>query len=285
VIKVIIALGQIEKALARSLRNTKESGISPAPLLSPDWLKAANTDSPEFRLALALASTWGKYGEERILLRQHLEPVELKGKWNWAENPSNDVVWHEGDFVDVLNAIFARRVMKAIQTGSEGLLDESSHPARLDDLAAFIEGRTDDDLIADLVWGLSLIDWPRPKGRPDDETPLDDRAAPSSLYALLRLCFRPKHGEEKFVPAVAAIHRHAAQGNGTRASAIAARRLFASGYEPAVDKIPVADERLARRTAAALLFPIAPALFLPTDPKHYSYLQKSILRTRETTQP
>ena len=29
----------------------------------------------------------------------------------------------------------------------------------LDDLAEFVEGRTDNTLLADLLWGLSLIDW------------------------------------------------------------------------------------------------------------------------------
>ena len=51
------------------------------------------------------------------------------------------------------------------------------------------------------------------------------------------------------------IHRRAARGDGMAASELAARRLRASGFAPAVEKIPIAGE-LARRTAAALLFPL-----------------------------
>jgi CRISPR-associated protein Csx17 len=41
----------------------------------------------------------------------------------------------------------------------DGWPDWSPHYARLEDITAFIEDRTDDTLIADLLWGLSLIDW------------------------------------------------------------------------------------------------------------------------------
>jgi CRISPR-associated protein Csx17 len=276
---VLIALGRAQKALAHSLRWTKSDTVNLRPLagLSTLWAEKANTVSPEFRLAVTLASTWGRYGDKVMLLRQHLEPVESKGRGrlDWAENPSNDVVWHEDDFVGVLNAIFARRVVHAMQTNTNGFPDASPCPARLSDLADFIEGRTEDDLIADLVWGLSLIDWSKMEPAIRD-IPKEELVSPSSLYALLRLCFRDKHKDLETVPVVGAIHRWAAQDNGSQAADLAIRRLRASGYPPAIKAISVTGETV-RRTAAALLFPIAFSDF--------RHLEKNILRQQETTQP
>src|SRR5581483_8591802 len=97
--------------------------------------------------------------------------------------------------------------------------DWSPRPAGLSDITAFIEGRTNDALLADLIWGLSLVDWEsiiRDEQRtaktawteaalPEEEATatrednsveaetaidFDQRAVPSSFYALLRLCFR-----------------------------------------------------------------------------------------------
>ena len=53
-----------------------------------------------------------------------------------------------------------------------------------------------------------------------------------------------------------AIHRHAANGNGTEAAGLALRRLRASGYRPLIRQIPVQGSH-AIRTAAALLFPVS----------------------------
>ena len=61
----------------------------------------------------------------------------------------------------------------------------------LEDITAFIEGRTDDALIADLLWGLSLIDWQQVEKEPQGRASRSE-FVPSSFYALLKLCFRPK---------------------------------------------------------------------------------------------
>jgi CRISPR-associated protein Csx17 len=86
----------------------------------------------------------------------------------------------------------------------------------------------------------------------------EQRIVPSSFYALLRLCFRrAKKGEEQeAIPLVPAILFRAINGQGKEASILAARRLRASGKVPLVDELPVAGD-IARRTAAAILFPIA----------------------------
>ncbi len=179
--------------------------------------------------------------------------------------PGNDVVWHDGDITDAFNDILARRIIRVEKSGVEGWPDWSPRYAKLEDITAFIEGRTDDSLLADLLWGLSLIDWQqvREAGSTGESTIRDDwksddahRAVPSSFYALLKLCFRPKSDGEA-IPLVPAIHLRARSGDGLAASQLGARRLRGCGHAPLVRELPVAAAA-ARRTAAALLFPISP---------------------------
>jgi CRISPR-associated protein Csx17 len=300
---VLVAVGQAESALARSLawttgRNDKPPVQKCAPLacLSTRWLREADDGSAEFRLAAALASVSGIYKDKdgrpaALPLRQHLEPVALRGsgerRWfAWDESPSNDVVWHEGDFVDVLNATFARRLVRAEQAGRSELPDHARCFAPLADVVAFLEGRTDDARLADLLWGLCLLDWTGEARSADfqsavsrisnpptppcsEDLPTGSRRygrletcatpdVPSALFSLLRLAFPrgSENGGGSPVPAIPMIHRHAAAGNGAEASRLAVRRLRGSGLHPALNEVAVTGEA-ARRAAAALVFPLS----------------------------
>ena len=274
---VIISLGQTERALAKSLKWSSDNYVRPLCGLRHEWLKNANTNSAEFRLAASLAGmrAWFGSGKKPIWLRQHLEPLEIETakdrSWaKWAAQPGNDVVWHDGDLTDALNDILARRIIRVEKSGVEGWPDWSPRCSRLEDITAFIEGRTDDALIADLLWGLSLIDWQNPQLneiKPSDQNRIhydwkmddDHRAVPSTFYAMLKLCFQPA-ANGRTIPLVPAIHNRARFGQGEEASKLAARRLRGSGFPPLVEKLPVAAT-VARRTAAALLFPIRPRDF------------------------
>lgn len=273
---VLVELGRAERALARSLRWTTSDSVRLRPLdgLSSRWLREADTGQVEFRLAAALAGTYGNYGGNWLPLRKHLEPVEIgrpkSGQGiNWIKVTSNDVVYHEGDLVGALNAIFERRLLHATEAGERGFPDRSPRPARLDDVAAFIDRRIDDTLLANLIWGLSLVDWPAIGPSEEATRATEPQFAPSSLYALLRLCYCQPRKDEEPIPIVAAIHQRAMQGDGAAASELAVRRLRGCGLVPAITHIPMAGEN-ARRTAAALLFPIHFGDF--------STLKKSILR-------
>ena len=275
---VIISLGQTERALAKSLQWTIKNYVRPLCRLRPEWLKDANTNCAEFRLAASLAGMRAFFGigKETLWLRQHLEPLEIvSGKdrsWaKWAERPGNDVVWHEGDLTEALNDILARRIIRVEKAGVDGWPDWSPRYAELEDITAFIEGRTDDTLIADLLWGLSLIDWQTVEKELQGKS-IASEFVPSSFYALLKLCFRPK-GESKTIPLVPAIHHRARSGDGLAASQLAARRLRGSGYPPLVEKLPVAAT-VAARTAAALLFPVSP--------RALSLLEQFIINQPET---
>jgi CRISPR-associated protein Csx17 len=286
---VLVALGQAEKALARSLawttgRNDKPPRQKIAPLagLSGRWLSDADDGSDEFRLAAALASVNGIYKDKEgrptsLPLRCHLEPVVVRAAqerhwFAWNDTPSNDVVWHEGDLLDVLNAIFARRLLRAQQAGHSVLPDRAVCFAPLADVVAFLEGRTDDDRLAELLWGLSLVDWSavrnadfqsavsRVSNPPQSEAleTCDAPSVPSALFSLLRLAFlRPgERGDLPEVPAIPMIHCHAAVGHGLEASRLAVRRLRGCELHPALSEVAVSGTA-ARRAAAALLFPLS----------------------------
>jgi CRISPR-associated protein Csx17 len=272
---LLAALGAAERALANSFKWTTGAYLRPLHGLKRRWLNDADDGSPEFRLAQSIAATRAWFGKETLWFRQHLEPIVIgsnrERSWiNWSETRGNDVAWHDGDLTDALNAILARRLVRVEKSGARGWPDWSPRPAKLEDITAFIERRTNDALLADLIWGVSLVDW-ETIVREEQRKPVDlvqeqehepaggdneSRVVPSSFYALLRLCFRRSSGKDDAIPLVPAILHRAINGNGEAASVLAARRLRASGQAPLVRTLPVAGD-IARRTAAAMLFPIS----------------------------
>jgi len=265
---LIAAVGATERALVRSVKWTTGAYLRPLHGMKERWLYDADdatADFKEFRLAQSVAGMSAWLGKETLWFRQHLEPLTITANkersWvKWDDTAGNDVAWHDGDLTDALNAILARRVMRVGQSGAKGWPDESKRFARLEDITDFIEGRTNDDLLADLIWGLSLLDWQqvKPLSPEHPETTTTD-AIPSSFYAMLRLCFRPGNGKDA-IPLVPAILHRAINGQGKEASLLAARRLRGSGKAPLVKDLPVSGD-IARRTAAAMLFPISPDAF------------------------
>lgn len=290
---VLAALGATERALAQSFKWTTGSAyLRPLHDLKKRWLDDADDGSAEFHLAQSVAAMRAWFGKETLWFRQHLEPLKMgstkERSWvGWDDIPGNDVVWHDGDLIDTLNIILARRLVRTEKSGARGWPDWSSRPARLDDITEFIEGRVNETLLADLIWGLSLVDWEsvirderreaktgstetmsseeeisvtadNDSSEAENAADFEQRIVPSSFYALLRLCFRrARKGEEReATPLVPAILHRAMNGDGQSASELAARRLRASGLAPLVKDLPVSGD-IARRTAAAILFPIS----------------------------
>lgn len=268
---LLAALGATERAAARSFSwaeakdKFQRQNIGPLRGLRPDWLERSS-DCMEVRLAASLASSRASFGKgkETLWFRQHLEPLKRaeRGEWfkpAWSElSAENDVAWHDGDLTDALNAILSRRLVRVEKSGARGWPDWSPRTVTLADVTAFIERRTNDALLADLIWGLSLVDWGHVPEERNTESVED--AIPSSFYALLRLCFRRAGKDDHAIPLVPAILHRAIHGQGRESSLLAARRLRASGQTPLVCELPVSGD-IARRTAAALLFPISPRDF------------------------
>ncbi len=258
---VLVALGGCEQAMAHSLSWTAKSFLKPVARLSPGWLPAADDCSTEYRLAASLASVYGKYGDNFIPLRSQLEPVKSGVRngslWvGWEPTTMVDVAWREGNVVDALNAVMARRVVLAQKAGGSKWPDTGRCFACPSDITAFIEGRVNFVRFADLLWGLALLDWPQIQQSPWRGSESGPATFPGAVFTLLKLCFAGTPVRDVEVPLVPAVHQRAATGQGAAATQLAARRLRASGLVPAVEQVHQQGEAV-KRAAAALLFPIS----------------------------
>lgn len=197
---VLVEVGRVERALARSLKWTRERFLHPCPLLQERWIERASDNSPLWRLAVSLASIRG-----RVPLRLHFEPVRARAN-GWSDTTSLDVVWHEGDSVDVMNKIVARRLLLAVRSEVPRSLGLGRVPAELDDIIAFIQGGVDASQLMDLTWGLCLVGarerWPgQPAYRESKVASLEASLAEEAEHADL-------HEEEASSAEAADILRH-----------------------------------------------------------------------------
>ncbi len=291
---VVIALGEAEAVLAISRKWREDAFQRPVPLLSSQWLTDTFDHTPEFRLAVSLA---GMFSASVGDFRQHLEPIIVKGRsgvgqtrwveWNEDSDSQYRLVWQVGSLESNLIAVVNRRVIDAVRCNSMAddhktlVFPADAYPyARLDDVAAFLAGVTDDQRLSALLRGLILLDWPdiRSKREWDDSADERESIRPSAGYALAKLCHSPYsvprplprqpssraaldnlisiHIHESFIPLEPKISRLLAAGRLEDATPLAARRLRGSSLPAAVEMLP-RNPAMARRIAAALLFPLA----------------------------
>lgn len=188
-LRVLAALGRAERTLAGGLRFCKGHGVRPLQGLSPQWLELdsreeGSPDYLEFRLAAALGGVGRTKEGEVGSIRTHLEEVEQKGEWfDWSPG-SPSAVWSRGTLAVNLAAVFRRRLTEAFRGRLPGVPLRSRHPARLDDITAFLNGETDDDALQDLLWGLVGVNWREVKR--GAHPPAPQRATPAE-YGIPRL--------------------------------------------------------------------------------------------------
>jgi CRISPR-associated protein Csx17 len=130
-------------------------------------------------------------------LRVHLEEVEAGWRFAWSPG-SSSAVWSNRPLAQNLCDVFLRRWLETERGGEEGVSLRSRVFAPLADVIAFLNGDTDDELLADLLWALVGIDWTvrawfrQPKNR--DRLGAAFRVPVTSLssdFALLRLLAQP----------------------------------------------------------------------------------------------
>ncbi|MCX7392498.1 MAG: type I-U CRISPR-associated protein Csx17 [Planctomycetales bacterium] len=268
---VLVALGEAQAALVVSSKWRAEAFQRPVPLLSPKWFIDCDDATSEFRLAASLAAMFSSSVGD---FRQHLEPVEVKGRlaegrsrWvEWTEDSSAacNVVWNAGDLEDNLIAVLKRRIVEAVRHGErsdDGTLvfpGQSLCSASRGDVGAFLRHDTDDDRIASLVRGLVLLDWGRVQQslahKELQRGPADPM--PDATFSLLKLCHTPWAVRDVSVRLEPTIARLAAAGRADAAMKHAARRLIGSGLSPAI-RVASRDTASTQRMAAALLFPLS----------------------------
>jgi CRISPR-associated protein Csx17 len=263
---ILCALGQAEHELSCGETFRKDKYLRPLAGLSPAWLEAADDGSKEFEIALALAGI-DDVDHKIGPLRTNLEPVGMAGikqgstSATWEES-TKSAVWNSTNLVRNLSAVLERRLMEAEREGCNQLPLVSRRDASLQAISAFIAGEVDDRRIAELLWGLVLIDHRQPYLRLSRQ-PIDAPPIPRA-YALLKLLFSPRPfpvetGDVWIKPEMAILPL--LRGNRPAdACAIAIRRLRASGLIPMTQKASQNRELFVPnplRLAAALLIPIS----------------------------
>lgn len=267
--KALIAIG----ALAfETGRRPKLRESLPPPLLSAEWTKAADDGSHEFALAAALASLDAATMDDSFDMpfRRHLAPLgRAKGRDVWDDTTKAHAlaVWTGRSLVRDMGRVLERRLIEAqrevfVRRFGSDKPPEPELPLRgwrtapLSAVAAFLEGRTNDDRIAALVAGLA---WARTSAASSESHTRQD-VLPFA-FAALKPLFTPSGFENETgrrlvdpLPLVRLLRAH----RGGEATELAQRMARSAGLPtPFASRRRIATP-MPERLAAALLFPLAP---------------------------
>ena len=260
---VLLSIERVERVQASGTA----FNVGPCPMLSAGWLEAAMDASPEWRLALSLGSAARGYKDGRPIdsVRAHALPIDPKKSWSYATGADKRlikdprVVMNGRDPESDLIALVERRFVEASQAGSRmlPLVARYGGGARLDDLARLLSGEVNLERVVALGRALMALDWEHvrlPRARIDSRGERPDEA-----WEALRLCALPFAVRKRTIVTEPAMIRRLASGDAAGAVEIALRRLRAAGLRPPL-AAAIADAKTARRWAAALAFPIDPAV-------------------------
>ena len=272
---LLAVLGQAEDALMARPKSTAELQLAPLPYLSPEWARAADDDTPELRLACALAAQDAPGDHERRIdarlgpIRAHCLPLDPRSRWprfaRTAEGlaPDRRVVWTGTDLVQDLTAIALRRVIDGRRAGARGFELRGRIYAHLGDIEQFLDGALDDARIAAMARALMAVRDDKWNPRAWHPRPPAARARVLPAYALFRLLYLPEEAVARatdragvHVPLDATPLRLLAAGRLYDAAQIARRRVVASlNRRPRLGRV-IGTPALARRIAASLCFPV-----------------------------
>lgn len=264
--EALIAIGALAVEAGRRPR-LRES--LPPPFLSAEWMRAADDGSHEFALAVALASLDAATTDESFCMpfRRHLAPLGRRDAWDDTTEAHALAVWTGRNLVRDIGHVLERRLIEAqrkVFVRRAGL-DKSPEPklplhgwrtAPLSAVAAFLEGRTDDDRIAALAAGLA---WARTSA-PTSESLAREDALPFAYAALKPLFMHSGIEDEtgrRFVDPLPLVRLLRAD-RGDEATGLAQRMARGAGLPtPFASRSRIATPT-SERLAAALLFPVAP---------------------------
>lgn len=167
---VITTLGELTLWLARTRNKEKPP---PPPRLSSEWVQKADDETPEYRIACALASIGLQHGEDcvsstksgkefdvKIPMATHFVSVNPKSiryrSRIWDEDQTNKAlrIWGTGDLSSNLIAVLERRL---IEQATRGFRDKPLFAAthvHLPDISAFLEPGFNHDRCGQLLTGL-----------------------------------------------------------------------------------------------------------------------------------
>jgi CRISPR-associated protein Csx17 len=258
---VLRALADVEQVQASGTAFT----VGPCPALSAEWLDAAADDSPEWRLAVAFGSAAAEYRKGRAVdsVRAHWLPLDGaryattgdQSQKRLLKDPR--VVAAGRDPIADLIAIVERRAIEATKDARRELrlVSPRGLGVRASDIAAFLDGRVDLERMTGLARGLMAVRWRDVRGL----RPSVGNLEISEAWQAIRLCGLPYPVGDRRIPMEPSIVRRLASGDASGAVTLALQRLRASGFRPPLVAATTEPET-ARRWAAALAFPIDPAL-------------------------
>ncbi|ACV68907.1 type I-G CRISPR-associated protein Cas8g1/Csx17 [Desulfohalobium retbaense] len=155
-LKIVRSLGQMEKRIA--LRDRDKDPKLPQPLfgLSPQWIIKSDDGSPETRIAAALASihSTGKVGP----IRSNMAGVRAQAPWHWEDRDSQQH-WFGSDLTEKLGNVLTYRLMDAERKSVSNIPFMGNLELSPYDVMPFLHQETKDDLLEDLLWGFTLINW------------------------------------------------------------------------------------------------------------------------------
>lgn len=272
----LTALGALVGWLADS-REAREK-IRPLRRLSDKWVRMADDETPEYRVAVALASL-GRHGissqrdalaretdapageappfRKPVPLAAHFAPLDAERRHQWDIRNQTRVVWGESDLESNLVAVLQRRLT------DEGIDDPlaAMTPARLADVAAFLAPNFDDTrcarLLAGLVWAqtarLSFVEQSLPVVPFAYAALKTIVTSAESREGLIREGLIPPNIPVPIPPGMVARLR---SGDIEKAVGLALARARSSGFASPFNSPGMAPSVTGRRLAAALLIPL-----------------------------
>ncbi len=257
---LLVAAGEVERQCVASPRFAAAQGLRPIPPLAAELLDAIDDGTCETRLAVALASVFGRAEVRDVApdLRSYWLPIE--NAYRFSSNAhglvvGNRVVGTGGDLTEDLLRVLGRRVTELRQRNhraSLGLMARGHRYASLDDVAAYVDGVVDERRIVALALPLMAVR----SFQLGERSPRSSR--PGAAYAVFRLVAPFVASGSNDVVLEPRVLRALAQGDAIAASTYALARLRSLGHHPKLGRV-VMDRARLRRVGASLLFPISPA--------------------------
>lgn len=253
---LVMALGDSEHALNSRPGLVASAYMRGLPPLSFAWFEAIDDQSPEVRLALAIATASDRrHGP----IRRHAIPLEPKTRYRdlarsadgLARDPA--VVWGHRDLATDLAELAARRAMES-EGGVFPLI--SPFPARLGDIAAFLEGRIDDQRTHRLARGLMTLSVDMSDERARAVNRRGGEHTPLAAHAMVRLSYPCAYGDFPQKHASSLALRHLLSGQIDQASAALQRFLTSQGIRVKLHSL-AGSERFARRLGASIAIPVS----------------------------
>jgi CRISPR-associated protein Csx17 len=277
------ALGRIERELAL-LPGRPIGGreVRPVPSLSTQWIAACDDGSPEFRIAVALASVKGNSSVGPM--SAHLEQTDREQKYTrWRSTKTGQEVWESTSLCQNMIAVLQRRLMDAARASIEGIPLEADCPVSLEDVTAFLNKHMDDNRIEEYLWSAILVR--NPSVPSSDRVPEGTLSSPvSRAYCMLKLLFLPAvsalraDADGKPIRPEPIILTQLRAGNTPKALAVAARRLRVSGHIPMPGPAAGGKTRQPEFTETITPERLAAALLIPLQARDLHELKRTVIR-------